>query len=815
MHLGYTHFSIQKWPLYNSADSSRWMNLSLLNGVCLVLADESINNPNTCSALHQTNNLEHTMNSRKNNTSPPSSLGLQQSAHGLKISRRQVIALSAMGMSMGMLSACGGGDDPSAVAASPAPEMPIPPVKPLIALQPGVALFVGDGGGQGNTDSPLRLDNPSAIVQDAAGNLYVSDTQQHCIRRITPQGQVSVFVGSPTGGSGNINGTGTAALFQLPRGLAIVGNTLYIAPSGNNAIRAADLTTAAVTTLANISFPWGLAAHSSGLFVSSFNWQVYYIDLTTTPPTTSLIAGAASPTRGRADSPGELFSGSAGLAWSAANNTLYVADADNNRICAIFDPLGPGRNTSTFAGSSPADSSFAQSGTTDGQGTAARFTQPWGLALAANGTLLVTSYAGRSIRAIATTGANAGLVTTIAGSVTSGSTDGDGSAARFTALEFASIDNNGALLAIDAAGRTIRRISSTDGFSTAANVAVTTPYGIASQTGTLDATGTNARFNEPHGVVADAQGNLYVTDARAHVVRKITPSGAVTTLAGLANTPGRLDGTGTAARLSGPRGICFDAQGNLLIADSNNHAIRRISLASSTLGEVSTVAGSLGTSGSADSAAGGATSTARFNTPYGLAFDRSSQAIYVADYQTQTIRKIAADGSTLTIGTVGTRGNTNTPALFNFPSGLACDSSGNVYVADSTNHLIRKITPTQVVSTLAGSSRGNLDGNGSAAQFFTPFGIAIDAANNLIVAEQGNHTLRRVSTTGATPGDVTTVAGTFGINGGPLAGASLSLPGTLSSPSGVAVVPVAGNFSGVSALYAITSRAGVVVVGLA
>ena len=752
------------------------------------------------------------MNSSKNNTSPPSSLGLQQSAHGLKISRRQAIALSAMGMSMGMLSACGGGDDPSAVAVSPAPEMPIPPVKPLIALQPGVALFVGDGGGQGNTDSPLRLDNPSAIVQDAAGNLYISEPQRHCIRKISPQGAISVFAGSTTGVAGNSNGTGTDALFQQPRGLAIVGNTLYIAAVSNNAIRAADLSTAVVTTVATVPSPLGLATDGTNLFASSFVHTVNLINLGTGGVT--VIAGADG-SRGRADSPSERFAATSGMAWSAVNNTLYVVDIDNNRICAIVDPLGPGRNTSTFAGSSPADSSFAQSGTADGQGTAARFTQPWGLALAANGTLLVTSYAGRSIRAIATTGANAGLVTTIAGSVTSGSSDGDGTVARFTALEFASIDNNGALLAIDAAGRTVRRVSSSDGFSTAANAAVTTPYGIASQTGTLDASGTNARFNEPLGVVADAQGNLYVTDARAHVVRKITPSGAVTTLAGLANTSGSLEGTGSSARFRTPRGICLDAQGDLLVADSNNHAIRRISLASNTLGEVSTVAGSLGTSGTADSAAGGAISTARFNTPYGVAFDRSSQAIYVADYQNQTIRRIAADGSTLTIGRAGIRGNANTPALFNFPTGVACDSSGNVYVADSTNHLIRKITPTQVVSTLAGSSRGSLDGNGSAAQFNTPFGIAMDAANNLIVAEPGNHTLRRVSTTGATPGDVTTVAGTFGINGGPLAGASLSLPGTLSSPSGVAVVPISGNFSGVSALYAITSRAGVVVVGLA
>jgi sugar lactone lactonase YvrE len=810
------------------------MNLSLLNGVCLVLADESINNPNTCNALHQTNNLEHTMNSSKNNTRPPNSLGLQQSVHGLKISRRQAIALSAMGMSMGMLSACGGGDDQGVVTSSPAPDVsmtPVPPspVKPLIALQPGVALFAGDGGGQGNTDSPLRWDNPSAVVQDGIRNIYVSESQQHCIRRITPSGTVSVFVGSDSGVAGNADGSGTAARFFNPRGLAIAGNSLYIADTRNNTIRVVDLTNSAVTSLPNVSItsPRGLATDSNGLFVnglfvSTFTNQVIHINFNNNN-STSLVAGSNPPMAGRSDM-NRTVTGPAGMAYAAASDTLYLVDSDNNRICAIKNPtytlpLSP--TMTTFAGSSPsdpADTGFAQSGTTDGQGTAARFAQPVGLALTTDGVLLVTSSASRTVRAIPTSGANAGMVTTIAGSITSGSTDGNGTVARFTGLEFACVDSNGALLAVDAGGRTVRRISSTDSFSTAANAMVSTPYGIAAQTGSLDATGTAARFNSPQAIVADAQANFYVTDAAAHVVRKITPAGVVTTVAGLANNSGKLDGTGAAARFSGPRGICFDAQGNLLVADSGNHAIRLISLASASFGEVSTLAGSLGTSGSADSAAGGATSTARFNTPYAVSLDPSSGVICVADFLNHTIRKIRPDGSTSTIGTLGSPGNTDSPARFNFPTGLVCDTAGNVYVAGNNHSAIRKITPAGVVSTFAGGSMGSSDGNGLAAQFNRPFGIAIDSEGNLLVTELANHTLRRIvtlTTGGATAGDVSTVAGTAGQDGGPLAGSALSLLGTLSSPRGIAIVPVAGNFSGVSALYAITSRAGVVVVGLA
>jgi len=216
-----------------------------------------------------------------------------------------------------------------------------------------------------------------------------------------------------------------------------------------------------------------------------------------------------------------------------------------------------------------------------------------------------------------------------------------------------------------------------------------------------------------------------VADQSNSTIRKITSAGVVTTFAGTAGVFGSADGTGAAASFNYPFGIAVDASGNVYVADQNNSAIRKITSA----GVVTTFAGTAGVSGSAD--------------------------------------------------------GTGTAASFNYPLGIAVDASGNVYVADQNNSTIRKITSAGVVTTFAGTAgvSGSADGTGAAASFYYPTGIAVDASGNVYVADTYNSTIRKITSAGV----VTTFAGTAGVQGSQMG----ALPGVLSRPTGIAVTPTA------------------------
>jgi sugar lactone lactonase YvrE len=254
-------------------------------------------------------------------------------------------------------------------------------------------------------------------------------------------------------------------------------------------------------------------------------------------------------------------------------------------------------------------------------------------------------------------------------------------------------------------------------------------------------------FNDPNGLVTDPSGNVYIADAGNNMIRKITPDGVVTTLAGFAGSYGfgSENGVGTAASFNGPMGIAMDASGNFYVADSVNCLVRKITPA----GVVTTLAGTVGVTGSAN----GSGTAASFNDPYSVAVD-SSGNIYVADYGNNLIRKITPAGvvTTLAVSAGGT-GSANAGAAnagatsFKDPSGMAFDSSGNLYVADAGNNLIRKITPAGVMTTLAGSAgvAGSANGNATAALFYGPFGVTVDASGNVYVADSGNELIRKIA----------------------------------------------------------------------
>ncbi|MEO6875121.1 MAG: FG-GAP-like repeat-containing protein [Opitutaceae bacterium] len=288
--------------------------------------------------------------------------------------------------------------------------------------------------------------------------------------------------------------------------------------------------------------------------------------------------------------------------------------------------------------------------------------------------------------------------------------------------------------------------------------AFTTLAGTAGSNGSIDATGSAARFFRPYGLAVDAVGSVYVADTYNSTIRKITSDGVVTTFAGTAGSPGSTDATGSAARFDLPGGVALDSNGNVYVADTYNSTIRKITPA----GVTTTFAGLAGSPGSAD----GTGSAARFNNPIGLASDTSDN-IYVADTVNDTIRKITSAGVVSTLaGTAGSAGSTDatgSAARFYQPYGVAVDGAGNVYVADTNNSTIRKITSAGVVSTLAGtaSSTGSLDATGSAARFNNPFSVAVDGSGNVYVADTTNSTVRKITTEGV----VTTLAGSAGFIG--------------------------------------------------
>lgn len=295
---------------------------------------------------------------------------------------------------------------------------------------------------------------------------------------------------------------------------------------------------------------------------------------------------------------------------------------------------------------------------------------------------------------------------------------------------------------------------------------------VSNNTGSTNGVGTAATFNRPFGIAVDAAGNIYVADAGNELIRKISPGAVVTTLAGMAGISGNTNGMDTLANFNKPFGVAVDASGNVYVADAGNNVIRAITPA----GLVSTFAGT-GVAGASNT-----TDSVAFNSPLSVAVDGSGN-VYVADYGNDLIRKITPAGVVSNFagsGAAGSDDGTGAAATFDLPEGIAIDIAGNLYVADNGNNLIRKITPAGVVTTLAGSGLvGSANGTGTAASFNSPFGIAVDASGNIYVADSGNNLIRKITPTGV----VSTLAGSGAKGSSNLTGSAASF----NTPSGVAV----------------------------
>jgi sugar lactone lactonase YvrE len=299
-----------------------------------------------------------------------------------------------------------------------------------------------------------------------------------------------------------------------------------------------------------------------------------------------------------------------------------------------------------------------------------------------------------------------------------GYADGAGVRAQFRLPNAVAADLAGNLYVADTGNQVIRKIAP-DGV-------VSTLAGMAGVSGSADGLGDQARFQAPFGLAVDREGNVYVADTINNTIRKIFPDGVVQTLAGRAGQAGDDDGVGDAARFRNPWGVAVDPWGNVFVADMSNDAIRKIS----PTGRVTTLAGLAGSSGQMDGAGG----RARFNRPFGVAVDPRGN-LYVSDSGNQAIRRITPEGEVVTLagrpGQAGYADGSRSDARFNDPEGLAVDASGNLYVADTGNNLVRKITPLGMVSTLKVGTDG--------PRLKSPGDVAVDGAGNLYVADTCCH----------------------------------------------------------------------------
>ncbi len=596
-----------------------------------------------------------------------------------------------------------------------------------------VAALAGAAGGPGYFDGspsdPVRFDSPSGVAV-IGSDRYVADARNHVIRKIDGDGDVSTFAGS-FGLAGSADGTGPAARFSLPSAIAAAGNTLYVCDTGNHTIRKIVVTSGEVTTLAG-------------------------------------SAGAS----GSADGTGTAarFSSPRGIATDGitVGTSIYVADTGNHTIRKVTGACA----TTTVAGLA------GSPGSTDGLGSAARFSSPEGVALIGTGILYVADTGNHTVRTVVLT-ASSGNVTTLAGSAgVPGTDDGAGASARFRLPSGMASDGN-TLYVCDTGNHTVRTVSQSGGVITLA--------GSAGIPGFSDGTGNAARFRAPAGIgtIGDGSSVFFVADTENHVIRQATASGVVSTVAGNPPLPGSSDGTGAGARFAGPVGAVVVGD-DLFLADTDNHTIRKVT----PTGEVTTIAGSAGLSGSID----GSGTAARFRFPGGIAAIAGD--LYVADSQNHAIRMVTAAGVVSTIagdpGQTGSADGTGTSARFNNPQGIVA-LGGELYVTDTGNHTIRKVTVAGEVTTLAGSpgAPGSADGTAT-ARFNSPLGIAF-VGTNLFVADSGNHTIRRV---GTPAGDVDTFAGSAGQPGfadGQGGSARFSFPDGMAAVGSVLFVADRGN----------------------
>lgn len=598
-----------------------------------------------------------------------------------------------------------------------------------LAGQPGVQGFSDGLGGE------ARFRFPAGIAVDPVTNvIYVSDKDNQVIRRISPEGDVVTIAGAP-GVAGSADASGPAARFAYPRGLVVdLLGMIYVADTQNQVIRRVtpqgDATTFAgamrfagsadgAALQARFAQPSDIAfERNSGAFyvTDTGNHRIRRI------AADGMVSTLAGSSAGLQDATGTQarFRTPWGIDVDG-DGVVYVADHDNFLIRRVT----PAGVVTTLAGSNI--NGVSTTGAEDGVGSAARFNFPSGVAISGDGTVYISDSFNHAIRRITTPG---GSVSTVAGSKPQrGFINGTGTGAR---LHFP------AGVAVDASGNVF--VAETNAIRKITPDGVTSTFaGVSGEMGWVDGPAIAARFVNPTGIAAGPGGVLYVADYGNHTIRKINSAGVVTTLAGNGSAgPGYVDGSATTARFSSPWGIAVDALGVVYVTELGNHTIRRIEPS----GEVSTLAGNR-IAGFFD----GTGASSRFNFPSGVTLDAAGNVYVTdwGNHVVRKINQAGVTTTIAGTGPTdpGSNDGTGRQARFTNPSGIVSDADGNLYVSEY-NHVIRRVTNAGVVTTVAGlpGSPGNVNGTGDRARFTYPEHLALKPSGQLVIADSLSHAIR-------------------------------------------------------------------------
>jgi sugar lactone lactonase YvrE len=636
--------------------------------------------------------------------------------------------------------------------------------------------------GGGPTDSMQALTvalgpvaSGNTISTDGAGNIYVAAGALNRIFKISTGGIVTTVAGNGSASFAGDGGAPTSASLSSPSSVASdAGGTLYIADTGNRRIRkvaggvittiagtgtAADLGDGGQAVSASFVNPIAVVLDKSGnLFIIDGNVVREIAGGVITTVAGNGSYGFAGDTAAAVNA---SLAGPSGIAVDT-NGNLYIADRFNNRVREVVNGTIntiAGNGTPTWMG--------------DGQQAVnASLNLPAGVKVGADGSVYIADSANHRVRKV-----TAGVISSIAGNGTNGYS-GDSGQATAAMLSFpfgVTLDPTGNTLYIATQGDSrIRQVTGGVINTTAGNGNL----GYSGEGGQAKA----AQLWAPSGVAYDRAGNLYIADSPNNRVLKVA-GGIITTVAGN-GTPG-YSGDGhaaTAAQLNNPTGIALDNTGNLFIADSSNNVIREVAG-----GVITTVTG---TGAQGHSGDGGMATAAQLWFPTGVAVDANG-SLYIADTGSNRVRKVSAGaisnfaGSAASSAGYGGDGGPATSALLAFPHGVAVDSNGVVYIADTSNDLIRVVAAGNI-NTLAGNRTPGYSGDGgpaALASIYEPVSVAVDASGN-VYFDAGFGRVRRVS-----GGVITTLAGndtfTFGFSGdgGPAARAQLNYPTSVAADS--------------------------------
>lgn len=665
--------------------------------------------------------------------------------------------------------------------------------------------------GDGGQAAAARISRPYQIAVDGAGNVYFTDTDNHTVRKVSQNGVITRIAG--TAGSAGFSGDGELAVnsrLNQPTGVAVDGSgNVYISDTTNNRIRKITAATGVISTIAGngqagssgdngpalsatLNFPYGLAIASNG--------DVYYAEfsshrvrkITVATGIISTVAGTGTAAYNGDDRPATEAAVNAPINVTFdTNGNLVIADSGNNRIRRIN--MADGR-ISTIVGTGA--SGFAGDG---GPATDARVNVPAGVVYDSAGNLYFADRGNSRIRKVS---AGTNVITTIAGVGLSGF-NGDGLAAlasRLSVPNSVAVDSVGNVYIGDRENLRVRRIIfAPANDTTAPTIAITSPTNATTFTTsisplTLSGTasdntavflvrwsndrggsgvaGGTTSWTVPNIALQNGPNNLTVTAwdvrgnaASAKLLVNFNTQQIITTLAGNGQTGGTGDGgSAVGARLSLPSGVAADATGNLYIADSANNRVRKVTPAGVILPFAGN--GMLGSSGD-----GGPAINASFNQPQSVAVD-SAGNVYISDTSNHRVRKVSTSGVISTVAGTGIAnfggdGGAATQAQLNTPFQIAIDAADNLYIADALNRRVRKVmASTGIISTIAGDGRVGTGGDGGAAanaQFLLPYGVAVDRSGVVFVLDAFDGRVRRVATNGTLTNYVGT--GNFGYSG--------------------------------------------------